>query len=573
MKRLITRYVNTLALIMMLALSLSHNAYAEKETLANITANSNNNGSAPAFLNYAQQQTQENKAPEKITESKSINTETVNRSKPQHIKKTADQSSIIAQKDKTIHQLQKLLAEKSAAVSPTPDRQLALLAKLKQLQEKLDATTAEKQQLIQQALNADKTKTQNTAKSAETDKTVVQQAAKLSLVESEKHKLEIFLSTVAAQEQELKIQLANTENKNKEMADKLALAASDKRILSEKLTTAAAEQQAFGKKVSDAESEKENLLLELNTSTAEKEALTKKLGVAAADTQMVTAKLTDTKVELLALTTKLDVLTIEQKQASEENKALTQQAEKDKQRLLAQTAHIQELNEQLSSPPTERKTSAVDLSSESQQQAYAIGVSMGDKALKMLSTRDAQGVKIDLNTALQGIADAFSGTIALDEKTRDKALFTASEKVARNLQKIEQQAANDGKHYQEEFAKQKGVVLSQGAYSRVDALGEGKIHDDDIVTVTIKEMLTDGTVINDMAAEDKVLSQKLKTYPPIFLAAIKRLENHGTVTIVIPAERAYGAEGRPPKIPPGATMVYSVSIIDAVAANPLAKQP
>mgnify|MGYP003616773619 FL=1 len=141
------------------------------------------------------------------------------------------------------------------------------------------------------------------------------------------------------------------------------------------------------------------------------------------------------------------------------------------------------------------------------------------------------------------------------------------------MQKIEQQAANDGKHYQEEFAKQKGVVLSQGAYSRVDALGEGKIHDDDIVTVTIKEMLTDGTVINDMAAEDKVLSQKLKTYPPIFLAAIKRLENHGTVTIVIPAERAYGAEGRPPKIPPGATMVYSVSIIDAVAANPLAKQP
>ncbi len=474
MKRLITRYVNTLALITMLALSLSHNAYAEKETLANITANSNSNGSAPAFLNYAQQQTQENKAPEKITESKSINTETVNRSKPQHIKKIADQSSIIAQKDKTIHQLQKLLAEKSAAVSPTPDRQLALLAKLKQLQEKLDATTAEKQQLIQQALNADKTKTQNTAKSAETDKTVVQQAAKLSLVESEKHKLEIFLSTVAAQEQELKIQLANTENKNKEMADKLALAASDKRILSEKLTTAAAEQQALGKKVSDAESEKENLLQELNASTAEKEALTKKLGVAAADTQMVTAKLTDTKVELLALTTKLDVLTIEQKQASEENKALTQQAEKDKQRLLAQTAHIQELNEQLSSPPTERKTSAVDLSSESQQQAYAIGVSMGDKALKMLSTRDAQGVKIDLNTALQGIADAFSGTIALDEKTRDKALFTASEKVARNLQKIEQQAANDGKHYQEEFAKQKGVVLSQGAYSRVDALGEGK---------------------------------------------------------------------------------------------------
>lgn len=572
MKRLIALYVKALVLIMMLALSISHNAYAEKETLANVTANSNSNGAGPAFLNYAQQQTQENKVPEITTESKSINTETVNHSKPQH-KKVSGQSSIIAQKDRTIHQLQKQLAEKSATVSPTEDQQQALLAKLKQLQEKLNATSAEKQQLIQQALTVDKTKTQNTAKSAETEKTIAQQAAKLSLVEAEKHKLETFLSTVAAQEQKLKTQLANAETKNKEMADKLTIATSDKRILSEKLTATETEQQSLSKKVSDIDSEKENLQVELDATTAEKEALTQKLGITVADKQAVTAKLTDTRVELLALTAKLDIQAIAQLQSSEENKALTQQAEKDKQRLLAQTERIKQLNEQLSSPHSGTKAAAVDLSSESQQQAYAVGVSMGDKALKMLSTRDAQGVKIDLNTALRGIVDAFSGTIALDQKTRDKALFTASEKVAKSLQKIEKQAANDGKRYQEEFAKQKGVVMNQGAYSRVDALGEGKIQDDDIVTVTIKEMLTDGTVINDMAAEGKVLSQKLKTYPPIFLAAIKRLENHGAVTIVIPAERAYGAEGRPPKIPPEATMVYSVSIVDAVAANPLAKQP
>lgn len=572
MKRLIALYVKALALIMMLALSISHNAYAEKETLANVTANSNSNGAGPAFLNYAQQQTQENKVPEITAESKSINTETVNHSKPQH-KKVSGQSSIIAQKDRTIHQLQKQLAEKSATVSPTADQQQAMLAKLKQLQEKLNATSAEKQQLIQQALTVDKTKTQNTAKSAETEKTIAQQAAKLSLVEAEKHKLETFLSTVPAQEQKLKTQLANAETKNKEMADKLTIATSDKRILSEKLTATETEQQSLSKKVSDVDGEKENLLVELDATTAEKEALTQKLGITVADKQAVTAKLTDTRVELLALTAKLDIQAIAQVQSSEENKALTQQAEKDKQRLLAQTERIKQLNEQLSSPHSGTKAAAVDLSSESQQQAYAVGVSMGDKALKMLSTRDAQGVKIDLNTALRGIVDAFSGTIALDQKTRDKALFTASEKVAKSLQKIEKQAANDGKRYQEEFAKQKDVVMNQGAYSRVDALGEGKIQDDDIVTVTIKEMLTDGTVINDMAAEGKVLSQKLKTYPPIFLAAIKRLENHGAVTIVIPAERAYGAEGRPPKIPPEATMVYSVSIVDAVAANPLAKQP
>lgn len=515
MSRLITLCVNSVALIMILALSLSHNAYAEKDPLANVTANSNNGSSGPAFLNYAQQQTQENNTQKTAAESKRISTGSANDARPQNTKRVIAQPAIIAQKEKTIRQLQKQLAEKTTAVPPPSLQQQELLARVKQLQDKLDAATAEKQQLIQQALTADKTKTQNMAKSAETEKIIAQQAAKISVVESEKQKLETFLSTVVSQEQGLKTQLA--------------------------------------------------------TSVTEKQDLAEKLTAASIDKQKLMAKVTDAQLITQALTAKLDVLTITQQQASETNSALTQQSEKDKQQLQAKTAEIERLNAALTASNADKKPSAIALTSESQQQAYAIGVSMGDKALKVLSTRDAQGVKIDLDTALRGIVDAFSGTIALDEETRDKALIAASEKVANRLHKIEQQSASDGKRYQEEFAKQKGVILSQGAYSRIDFLGEGKINDDDIVTVTIKEMLTDGTVINDMAAEDKVLAQKLKTYPPIFLAAIRRLENHGTVTIVIPAERAYGAEGRPPKIPPGATMVYSVSIIDAVAAPPQLK--
>lgn len=117
------------------------------------------------------------------------------------------------------------------------------------------------------------------------------------------------------------------------------------------------------------------------------------------------------------------------------------------------------------------------------------------------------------------------------------------------------------------------MVFKDGVYSRIDYAGEGKILDSDTVTVTIKETLIDGTVINDMEAEGKVWSQTLKSYPPVFLGPIKRLGNHGSITVVIPSELAYGSEGRPPKIPPGATMVYSVRIVDATAAQPQAKNP
>ncbi|WP_411165342.1 FKBP-type peptidyl-prolyl cis-trans isomerase [Klebsiella oxytoca] len=191
----------------------------------------------------------------------------------------------------------------------------------------------------------------------------------------------------------------------------------------------------------------------------------------------------------------------------------------------------------------------------------------------MLSTRSSQGIKISKDTVLQGILDSFSGKIALDEKARNKALFDVSKKVFQHLHKIEQQMVNEGKKYQQKFAKQKGVVFKDGVYSRIDYAGEGKILDSDTVTVTIKETLIDGTVINDMEAEGKVWSQTLKSYPPVFLGPIKRLGNHGSITVVIPPELAYGSEGRPPKIPPGATMVYSVRIVDATAAQPQAKNP
>ncbi len=69
----------------------------------------------------------------------------------------------------------------------------------------------------------------------------------------------------------------------------------------------------------------------------------------------------------------------------------------------------------------------------------------------------------------------------------------------------------------------------------------------DIVTVVIKESLIDGTVINDMEAEDKVWSQALSQYPVTFREPLKRLNNHGAITIVVPSERAYGSKGIPGK--------------------------
>ncbi|MEE7535949.1 FKBP-type peptidyl-prolyl cis-trans isomerase, partial [Klebsiella huaxiensis] len=304
-------------------------------------------------------------------------------------------------------------------------------------------------------------------------------------------------------------------------------------------------------------------------------ALEAKLTASLSEKQALSVQLAAAEVTQKALTAKLDFYSINKEQSALQADAVRQKAESDKAQLLANAEEIKQLKAKLSTAETKtvNKHTDIDLAKEPQQQAYSVGVSMGEEALKVLSTRSSQGISINKDTVLQGILDSFSGNILLDEKVRNKALFDVSKEVFQRLNKVEKQMVSEGKKYQQKFAKQKGVVFKDGVYSRIDYAGEGKILDSDIVTVTIKETLTDGTVINDMEAEGKVWSQTLKSYPPIFFGPIKRLGNHGSITVVIPPDLAYGSEGRPPKIPPGATMIYSVRIVDATAAEPQAKKP
>lgn len=174
-------------------------------------------------------------------------------------------------------------------------------------------------------------------------------------------------------------------------------------------------------------------------------------------------------------------------------------------------------------------------------------MSIGQDALKTLSSQAAKGLNLQQETVIKGVNDAFAGKPALDEQARNKALFDVSQRLYKNIDKLEQQTRREGKTYQQKFAAQKGVALKEGIYSRIDYPGKGKVGENDIVTVVIKESLIDGTVINDMEAEDKIWSQALSQYPPTFREPLKRLNNHGAITIVVPPERAYGSKGIPGK--------------------------
>ena len=641
-------------------------------------------GAAPAFLDYAQQQTQQSQAQEKndaasakqTQESRqSADNKKTGTSTSQLQKRITSQQAAIAQKDKLIQQLKKQLAATPQTDTAGANEQAALNKRINELQVALSAATAEKEALIKKAgvvqnnnlqqsqaaarqqiqqlttqiqqaeaenkrlsasfttLNKDKHALMTQLAATEKEKQAALEQVKalnadkqplttrLAAAEKEKQAVLEQVKALNADKQSLTIRLAAAEKAQQAALDQAKALNADKQPLATRLAAAEKEKQAVLEQVKALSADKQSLTIRLAAAekaqqaaldqakalNADKQPLATRLAAAEKEKQAVLEQVKALNADEQSLTIRLAAAEKTQQAALDQVKALNAdkqslstrlaaadkaphgpandaaapkneppemaaivaayrlQADKDNAQLRMKEDEIELLRTQLSVQSKTRsgESAAAKLSASGEQQAYAIGASMGSEALNVLTTRRTQGVTVDAGLVLQGIEDAFRGQLRLGEQERNKALFDVSQQVFQNLNKIEQKNISAGKKYQQAFARKKDVVFKEGVYSRVDYPGKGKISGNDLVTVVIKEMLTDGTVINDMEAKDQALTQKLDAYPPVFREPLKRLQNHGSVTLVVPPEKAYGSKGLPPKIPPGATMVYSVRIVDS----------
>jgi FKBP-type peptidyl-prolyl cis-trans isomerase len=227
------------------------------------------------------------------------------------------------------------------------------------------------------------------------------------------------------------------------------------------------------------------------------------------------------------------------------------------QRLVAeQDRQLQQLKRQLQPP---------GLVSETDKQAYAAGVSLGRDILRLQEENRRLGIEADRSRLLAGIGDTLAGKPRLDNAAIDSALQAADAALQQARQQRQQSLRQDGKAYLADFAKQPGVQKDAlGFYYRVDYAGSGQIAAGDNVDIVVRESLPDGQVIKDMELAGTVISQPLAQYPPLFRAAIGKLNKHGSMTLVVPAALAYGDKGSPPAIPPGATMIYTLRVADAL---------
>ncbi|HBX6023769.1 FKBP-type peptidyl-prolyl cis-trans isomerase FkpA [Klebsiella pneumoniae] len=529
-------------------------------------------GAAPAFLDYAQQQTQQSQAQEKndaasakqTQESRqSADNKKTGTSTSQLQKRITSQQAAIAQKDKLIQQLKKQLAATPQTDTAGANEQAALNKRINELQVALSAATAEKEALIKKAGVVQNNNLQQSQAAARQQ--IQQLTTQIQQAEAENKRLSASFTTLNKDKHALMTQLAAAEKEKQAALEQVKALNADKQPLTTRLAAAEKEKQAVLEQVKALNADKQSLTIRLAAAEKTQQAALDQVKALNADKQSLSTRLAAADKAPHGPANDAAAPKNEPPEMAAIVAAYRLQADKDNAQLRMKEDEIELLRTQLSVQSKTRsgESAAAKLSASGEQQAYAIGASMGSEALNVLTTRRTQGVTVDAGLVLQGIEDAFRGQLRLGEQERNKALFDVSQQVFQNLNKIEQKNISAGKKYQQAFARKKDVVFKEGVYSRVDYPGKGKISGNDLVTVVIKEMLTDGTVINDMEAKDQALTQKLDAYPPVFREPLKRLQNHGSVTLVVPPEKAYGSKGLPPKIPPGATMVYSVRIVDS----------
>ena len=84
----------------------------------------------------------------------------------------------------------------------------------------------------------------------------------------------------------------------------------------------------------------------------------------------------------------------------------------------------------------------------------------------------------------------------------------------------------------------------------------------DVVSVHYHGTLEDGSVFDSSVDRGQPAAFPLNRVIPCWTEGVQLIKVGGKARLVCPAEIAYGARGSPPTIPPDATLVFEVELLE-----------
>ena len=199
-----------------------------------------------------------------------------------------------------------------------------------------------------------------------------------------------------------------------------------------------------------------------------------------------------------------------------------------------------------------------ELKTEEQKTLYALGLVLAQNlgAFALNAT--------ELEIVKAGLTDGVTN------KDKKVDLQTYGPKI-QELQKARVTAAavperKAGQAYVEKAAAEKGAIKTpSGAVVTTLKPGTGPSPaTTDKVKVHYQGMLTDGTVFDSSIQRGEPITFPLNGVIKCWTEGVQQMKVGGKSRLVCPADTAYGDRGAPPKIKPGATLVFEVELLEIV---------
>lgn len=127
-----------------------------------------------------------------------------------------------------------------------------------------------------------------------------------------------------------------------------------------------------------------------------------------------------------------------------------------------------------------------------------------------------------------------------------------------------------GRAFAEKFAKENKALAIPGGgwYLEVKAGDGAKPAAEDAVKAHYRGTLIDGKEFDSSYSRGEPTEFPLNRVIPCWTNGVGMMQKGGKAKLVCPSEVAYGDEGRGPVIPPGATLVFEIELVDIVKAAP-----
>jgi FKBP-type peptidyl-prolyl cis-trans isomerase FkpA len=208
----------------------------------------------------------------------------------------------------------------------------------------------------------------------------------------------------------------------------------------------------------------------------------------------------------------------------------------------------------------------VPLENDEQKAMYAYGAQLAQQ-LSFLEVS-----KEELATFLAGFNDQSGGKSRVDlaDPTNNQKLEAF---YRTHMQTVLSKEDDEAKKFLEKSSKEKGAVKTDsGLIYKEVAAGKGDTPgSSDTVKVHYHGTLRDGTVFDSSKDRGEPVEFPLNGVIPCWTEGLQKMKTGGKAKLTCPSKIAYGDNGAPPKIKPGAALAFDVELL-SVSKTPAASQ-